>query len=166
VEAVAMTTRRDCLLAGLGAALTGAARSAAPPPIVWPALTLLDGTRVEPSAWQGTPTIVVLWATTCPFCRRHNAHLDKLQRSLAGRPPRILAAALDTDADAVRRYMADNRYSFPVTMEGAKLRALLTTRRVIPMTFVVDRAGRLRDAIVGEMFEEDVFDLADSARAA
>jgi hypothetical protein len=51
-------------------------------------------------------------------------------------------------------------------MEGAKLRALLTTRRVIPMTFVVDRAGRVRDAIAGEMFEEDVFDLADSARAA
>lgn len=162
-----MTTRRDCLLAGLGAAaLAGGARAATPQPVAWPTLTLLDGSRLEPSAWQGAPAIVVLWATWCPFCRRHNAHLDKLHRSLAGRPPRILAAAIDADADAVRRYMADNGYAFPVTAEGAKLRPLLTTRRVIPLTFVIDRAGRVRDTIAGEMFEEDVFELAESARAA
>jgi thiol-disulfide isomerase/thioredoxin len=165
------TTRRDCLRAALGAAAllasAGAARSATPAQTVaWPALTLLDGTRLEPAAWQGTPAIVVLWATWCPFCKRHNAHLEKLHRALAGRAPRILAAAIDTDAEAVRRYMADNGYTFPVTAEGQKLRPLLTTRRVVPLTFVVDRAGRVRDTIAGEMFEEDVFELAEAARAA
>lgn len=41
----------------------------------------------------------------------------------------------------------------------------MTLRKVIPLTCVVDRAGRLREVIPGEMFEEDVLDLAKWARA-
>jgi len=35
----------------------------------------------------------------------------------------------------------------------------LAARRVIPLTLLVDRQGRLKQAIPGEMFEEDVMEL-------
>lgn len=160
-------TRRQCLGAGLGAlplpALAAPARIGEV--VEWPALKMLDGTALAPSAWHGVAAVVVFWATFCPFCKRHNAHLDKLQRSLAGRPMRVIGVALDRDEGAVRRYMAANGYQFAVTLDAEPLRSRLTARRVIPMTCVIDRQGRLRQAIPGEMFEEDMLELANVAFA-
>jgi hypothetical protein len=45
------------------------------------------------------------------------------------------------------------------------LHAALSERRVTPLTCVVEQAGVLREVIPGEMFEQDVLDLAKWARA-
>jgi thiol-disulfide isomerase/thioredoxin len=156
-------TRRHCIVAGLGAALPWAA--AAEPlrsgeTMQWPTLRLLDGSTLAPSAWQGMTAVVVFWATWCAFCKRHNAHIDKLHRTLAGRPVRVLGAAIDNDEAAVRRYLAATGYQFPVTLESQSLRSRMTARRVVPMTCVVNADGRFKLAIPGEMTEADVLDLA------
>ena len=155
--------RRACLMAGMGAALSLPAWAQ---PVVsgsvvdWPSLRLLDGSVLAPSSWRGQPALVVLWATYCPFCKRHNAHLDKLFAQTRTQGLRILGVALDTDEALVRQYMANTGYRFPVAMDGGQIRSRLTARRVIPMTCTIDRHGRLQQAIPGEMFEEDLFDLA------
>lgn len=155
--------RRDWLLAGMAGVLAGTARAADPQQardIDWPALRLLDGEALTPASWRGQPALVVVWATYCPFCKRHNAHVDKLARQMRGQPLRILGLSTDTDEAAVRRYMSSNNYQFPVALDTGGLRAQLTPRRVIPMTCLIDKQGRLIQAIPGEMFEEDVMDLA------
>lgn len=160
--------RRRWLAAGLGAALgAGAAPGvrAAAAPVAWPAIALVDGRTLAPEDWAGQGAVVVVWATFCPFCRRQNAHLEKLYRATRGQPLQVLGVALDRDAAAVRAYMAQHGYTFPVAADGERLRSLLTPRRVIPMTFVLDRRQQLRQAIPGEMFEEDVLDLGRIALA-
>lgn len=155
--------RRDCLLAGMAGVVAGAAWSADTPPakdIEWPALRLLGGDTLAPASWRGQPAIVVVWATWCPFCKRHNAHMDKLARQMHGQPLRILGLATESTESQVRQYMAANQYQFPVALDTGSLRPQLTPRRVIPMTCLIDRQGRLIQAIPGEMFEEDVMDLA------
>jgi thiol-disulfide isomerase/thioredoxin len=132
-------------------------------PLSWPALTLLDGTVLRAADWQDTGAIVVFWATYCGFCRRHNVHLDRLHRSLQGQPVRVLGVALDTDAALVRRYLRQHGFDFPVTLDAARLRPLLTPRRIIPNTCVVDRSGRLVRCIPGEMAEDDVLELGGVA---
>ena len=121
---------------------------------------MLDGSTLSPASWQGQAAVVVLWATYCAYCRRHNAHVDKLHRATRGQALRVLGVALDTDADAVQRYMASNRYAFPVALDSGGLRQRLTARRVIPMTCVLDRQSRLLQAIPGEMSEDEVLGLA------
>ena len=137
-------------------ARAAAAPLAAAETVRWPALTLIDGGRIAPADWRDTAAVVVLWETTCPFCRRHNAHVEKLHRAAAGKRLRVLTAAKDRDAAAVRQYMASQGYTFPVTLQEPALRELFTPRRVIPMTCSVGRDGRLREVIAGEMFEEDL----------
>lgn len=157
-------SRRRWLLAGLGvgvaAGLPTARAAVTGQTVDWPPIRLLDGSLLEPGSWQGQAAVVVFWATYCPFCRRHNAHVDKLAKAVAGRPLRVLGVALDKDEQAVRRYMAANGYGFPVTIDGAALRNRLGLRKVIPMTCVFDRTGRLLQAIPGEMSEDDVLELA------
>ncbi len=157
--------RRDCLAAG-AALLLGSAAMGEPAAIgaqvAWPPVRLLDGSVIEPGAWRGHPVFVVFWATYCPFCRRHNAHVDKMYRSLQASGLRVLGVALDTDENLVRQYLAQTRFSFPVAMDGGVLRRQFSNRRVIPLTCLVDRQGRLVQSIPGEMFEEDVLDTAQA----
>lgn len=146
-------------LAGSGLPLLAA--PAAPGQVVaWPEVTLLDGSRWGPEQARGKPVVVVFWSTTCPFCLRHNAHLDKLRRATSPRDLEILTVARERDAAAVRAYLARHGYAFSVTLDQGPMSEALATRKVIPLTVTVDRQGRLRQVIPGEMFEEDVMELA------
>jgi thiol-disulfide isomerase/thioredoxin len=130
-------------------------------PVAWPAIELLDGTVWSPESWRGQAGVLLIWATWCPFCVRHNPHVDALHRAAqaAGRPLRVLAASLDRDPERVRRYVRERGYAFPVTMGAEALRARFALRRVTPTTVTFDRRGRLVQRIPGEMFEEDVMAL-------
>ena len=147
-----------CLGALCGGAPAALAQGSKPAGRVvnWPEVTLLDGTRWGPAQAQGKTVIVVFWSTTCPFCLRHNAHIEKLRRAAAGRPLEILTVARDKDASAVKAYLARHGYGFQVTMDQGPMAAALSSRKVIPLTLTVDRQGRLGQEIPGEMFEEDV----------
>ena len=147
-----LATAASCL-----AAPALAAPAAAGEAVRWPEVTLLDGTRWAPAA--GRAQVVVFWSVSCPFCRRHNVHVDKLYRAAGDGGPQVLTVSRDRDAAAVRRYLAANGYAFPVSLDHDALAAALAARRVIPLTLLVDRQGRLKQAIPGEMFEEDVMEL-------
>ncbi len=153
--------RRNALaaLAALSACATGVRAAPAAPgeAVGWPEVALLDGERWMPA--RGRAQVVVFWSVTCPFCRRHNAHVDKLYRAAAAGGPQVLTVSRDRDAAAVRRYLDANGYVVPVTLAHEALAAALAARRVIPLTVLVDRQGRLKQAIPGEMFEEDVMEL-------
>lgn len=153
--------RRDFLAGLISAGALGAAGlvRASDGPVALPMVRLIDGTGFQPQR-DGTALILVFWATYCPYCSRHNAHIEKLYQRTCGLPLQILSAATDQDPAAVRAYMQRNAYTFPVTLDSAALRAPLTPRKVIPLTCCIDRRGMLRPVIPGEMLEEDVLDLA------
>jgi thiol-disulfide isomerase/thioredoxin len=166
--------RRQALarLLGLGALAAPWAAQAAPPArgerITWPALTLLDGTPLPATHWADRAAVVVFWSTTCPFCRRHNQHVEKLQQAARreGAALTVLGVARDRDATTVQRYAQAQGYSFPITMEVAPLAAALSPRNMIPLTVAVSRQGLLHQVLPGEMFEEDVLELLLLARRA
>jgi thiol-disulfide isomerase/thioredoxin len=101
----------------------------------------------------------VFWSTTCPFCRRHNPHVEKLHRAAQGKPLAVLTVARDRDPAMVRRYAEQQGYSFPITLDQGPLRQALSSRNMLPLTVTVDRTGCLLQAIPGEMFEADVLEL-------
>lgn len=167
-------SRRRLLQAGLGSLLLPAgprvqAAPATPPrpePLArgervnWPQqpLALLDGSLLDLQALRDQAVVLVFWASYCPFCRRHNPHVQALHRAAAGKPLRVLTASFDRP-EAARAYLRQNQYDFPVTLEAKRLAPLFSTRDVLPLTVVVDRGGRLREVIPGEMFAEDVAEL-------
>jgi len=131
--------------------------------VPWPDMALLGGGRFGAAQAADHAVVVVFWTTTCPFCRRHNQHVEKLHRAAAGKRLRVLGVARETDAELVAHYARAQGYSFPITMNQPGLAELLSPRRAVPMTVVVDRQGRLKQTLPGEMFEEDLLELLQLA---
>ncbi|GAP38076.1 TlpA family protein disulfide reductase [Piscinibacter sakaiensis] len=167
--AAPLAGRRRLLAAAAATLASGRLAADGPPPATgpfrWPELELLDGRRLGPADWVDMAAVVVVFATWCPFCRRHNPHVQALHEAVAGQRLRVIGASIDKDPATVRAYLAQHRYTFPVTMQGPALRERLGVDKVIPVTAVVDRQGRLRPPIPGEMFAEDVLELAAWAKA-
>jgi peroxiredoxin len=155
--------RRLLLTAGLGWPLAAAsprafAAPAAPGETVqWPEVRLLDGARWVPP--PGHAVVAVFWSATCEYCLRHNAHVENLHRAATGRPLVVLGVCKDGSVGIARRHIAEHGYTFPNTLDAAPLAAVLSTRRITPLTVTVDREGRLKQVIPGEMFEDDVMEL-------
>jgi thiol-disulfide isomerase/thioredoxin len=157
----------------LGVALAGQtgwtalpAPAAGPAEVIdWPALVDIDGRTVAADSWRGVPAVLVFWATDCAYCRRHNAHVDRLFRSVDAQRLRVVGAVMEADALAARHYMAAQDYRFPVVADNGRLRARFTARRVVPMTCTVGADGRLLQCIPGEMAGDDVLALAGGAKA-
>ena len=57
------------------------------------------------------------------------------------------------------RHLERHGLRFPVTLDQSPMSAALSSRNVIPLTVTVDRRGKLKQVIPGEMFEEEVLDL-------
>ena len=131
--------------------------------VPWPDMDLLSGGRFGAAQAAGHAVVVVFWTTTCPFCRRHNQHVEKLHRAAAGKRLRVLGVARETDTALVARYAQAQGYTFPITLNPPGLAALLSPRRVVPMTVAVDSQGRMKQAVAGEMFEEDLLELLQLA---
>ena len=164
--------KRRSLLAAALAGVHGGRAWAAPAqngqPVAWPDVKLLEGGTLKAADWQGRAGVVVFWSLTCPFCRRHNEHVEKLHRAAlaASLPLTVLGVVRERDAAAVARHVQQQRYSFANTLDLAPMAAALSERRMTPLTAAVDRQGRLKMVLPGEMFEEDVMELLQLARAA
>ena len=132
--------------------------------VAWPTVSTLDGRRIGPAEVADRACVVVFFTTTCPFCRRHNRHLQRLH---AEAPPglQVLGVARETDAGQVRRHAAREGYGFPITLDAEPLAAVLSRRRLVPLTVTIARDGRLLQVIPGEMSEDDVLSLARLATA-
>lgn len=140
-------------------------------PVSWPTIHLLDGQVWTPQSLQNQAMVMVFFSLSCPFCRRHNRRLEVLARTAAAsaQPLRVLGVCTDGNPASVRDHWREEGLRFPVSLDAASLRPLFSTRRVVPLTGVTDRLGRVREVIPGEMSEPDVMGLlrwAAEARAA
>ena len=157
---------RRHVLAGTAAALLWGPEvghaSAGPsaPTIRWPALRLLDGTSLTPLALNTMPVMLVFWETWCPYCKRHNVHIERLYQATRGMHIRVLGVTTETNADKLASYLRTNQLHFPVAHTERGFRDQFSQRRVIPLTCLVAENGRLLQAIPGEMGYEDLYSLA------
>jgi thiol-disulfide isomerase/thioredoxin len=138
----------------LGLALPGEAaglRSA--PPLT---ATLLDGTGFSTAELRGKVIVINFWATWCAPCREEMPAIDTFYRRHRERGLEVIAVSLDEPASAgkVRTLMSD--YAFPAALSAqARYRGYGRIWRV-PMTFVIDRAGRLREDITASTLQVDL----------
>jgi thiol-disulfide isomerase/thioredoxin len=134
------------LLAPLSMASRAAAGELPPaPPLT---ATLLDGERFSLAEHGGKVVLINFWATWCAPCRQEMPALEAFYRRHRERGLVMLAISLDEPggAKAVRDVMRE--YSFPAALSAQARYSGFGRIWRVPMTFVVDRRGRLRDDLM------------------
>ncbi len=116
------------------------------------AIQHLDGTPATVAALgAGAPTVVNLWATWCPPCRREMPVLAAAQ----AREPRVrfLFADQGENGETVRRYLAARAgpAAESVLLDPDSLLSRHLEAPGLPTTFFFDANGRLVDTHVGEL---------------
>ena len=157
-----MMRRRDFLALAAGTALPGTAFGAwnKGDAVTLPPLTLLDGRLLDQVTLKGKVVVLEFWASWCPFCARQNPHIEVLYRTHRSRGLEVLAISIDKTQKAAADYLKSRGYTFPAAMQNPAYERIYRLRRGLPQTYVIDRDGRLALVGMGEMFEEDIRDIA------
>jgi thiol-disulfide isomerase/thioredoxin len=124
-----------------------------------PDLTLvgLDGASHRLSEWGGHQLLINFWATWCEPCRREIPLLKSLRSEHASKRLEIVGIAIDYH-DPVRKYVADNRMSYPVLLGergGFEAAAAFGMDTVLPFSVFADAQGRIVALKVGELHRDE-----------
>lgn len=117
-----------------------------------PALAVqsLEGPAVPLASFQGKPTVVNLWATWCPPCRRE---MPVLQQAQAQRPDvNFVFLNQGESPDRVRSFLSAQQLPLRNVLLDVHGRAGTELgHRALPTTLFYDAGGRLVDTRVGEL---------------
>jgi cytochrome c-type biogenesis protein len=98
---------------------------------------------------QGQVVLLNFWATYCIPCREEIPALNSLQHELESQGLRIVGASLDDTIDGVNSYQQDVvKFDYPVLIGGGDAKVKFA-QSVLPTTYLIDRAGRIRQKIIG-----------------
>lgn len=110
----------------------------------------LAGNVMSLSQLKGKVVLLNFWATWCGPCRVEMPAMEQLYRTLPRREFEILAVSTDPQGAAVTRpFQREMGFTFPILHDSEYRVGLTYGARTIPITFVVDRRGIVRQKIFG-----------------
>jgi peroxiredoxin len=110
----------------------------------------MDGRMVALSDLRGKVVLLNFWATWCGPCRIEMPAMERLYRTYDRKDFEILAVSTDAQGVAVTRpFQQENKLSFPILHDSDFRVGLSYGARTLPMTFMVDRQGIVRQHIFG-----------------
>jgi cytochrome c biogenesis protein CcmG, thiol:disulfide interchange protein DsbE len=109
----------------------------------------LTGQQIDLNQYRGKVVLLNFWATWCGPCRVELPKFKEWQKEYGGNGLQILAVSMD-DADApVRRAVRRMHLNFPVLMGDAQIGELYGGVLGLPVTFLIDRKGKIVTKIKG-----------------
>ena len=110
----------------------------------------LEGRAFDLRERQGRVLLVNFWATWCEPCRDEMPSLERLRDKLGGKPFDVLTVNYGESAEKVSTFLGKEKIRLPVLMDPEKESAKDWGVGGLPMTFLVDAAGRVRYSVFGE----------------
>jgi thiol-disulfide isomerase/thioredoxin len=135
---------------GLDVADVASEADAAEGPIDMPSLPLTDvrGAPISPSALEGRPVVIEMWATWCPPCKSTMAWLNTLQKKYGNRVT-VIAIAVDSTQEDVDKVVATLKPNYRVVMGTAGVIKAFGAVAAVPKLLIYDGNGRRAKVLYG-----------------
>jgi len=127
--------------------------------------TDLEGRTVSPADWRGRIVLVNFWATWCAPCRVEMPALAALQARFADRLRVVGIVSDHASPETVRAMAASLKVNYPIVRTSFDIERSFSEPQVLPMTYLVDQAGRIVSAHAGlldlDLVEREIRALQD-----
>jgi thiol-disulfide isomerase/thioredoxin len=147
-----MKTLRTALLISFALVAVLSARAETVPPTPAPEWKLKDveGKVVSSADFKGKVVVIDFWATWCPPCVAEIPGYIALQKKYGKDGLVIVGISLDQKGPSVvKTFMAKMGINYPIVMADEETPAAFGGVEAIPTTFIIDRAGMIRDRKLG-----------------
>src|SRR5216684_4706510 len=117
----------------------------------------LDGQPFRLASLRGKVVLLNFWATWCIPCRAEIPEFNTMQRDLQARGFSIVGASVspvDT-AEAIRGFQKDVKQDYTVIRGAEEIGAKFGNGPGLPVTYLIDRAGRIRQKFIGQTSREN-----------
>jgi thiol-disulfide isomerase/thioredoxin len=113
-------------------------------------VTTRDGRTITADSLRGRVVFVNVWATWCPPCRAEMPALQQLADAYAAEGLVMLGLSVDRGpANTVDAFLAERAITYPVAIVGSDVIDAFGGVRGYPTSFLVDKAGVVRHAVMG-----------------
>lgn len=109
------------------------------------------GRKVAVERLEGQWLVINYWAQWCAPCRTEIPELNALDKQLKQQSAQVLGVNFDAlQGDKLSQAVQDMGIAFTVLAQDPAKRYQLPRSEVLPVTYIVDDQGRLRERLLGE----------------
>ena len=120
-------------------------------------LSSLDGKSVQLSDLHGKVVLLNFWATWCVPCKVEMPWFVELQKRYGTSGLRVVGIAMDDASQAdLRKFTNDLGVNYPVLIGNDKVGDAYGGVQFLPVTFYIDRDGRVVDKVFGLKTKDEV----------
>ncbi|WP_169713689.1 TlpA family protein disulfide reductase [Paludifilum halophilum] len=123
-------------------------------------LKTLDGKTVTLSDNDGKPSIINVWASWCPPCKKEMPLLQKAYKKYGDQVNfHMVNLTIQDNKEKMESYLEEKEFTFPVLLDETG--EIVESYGVvgIPQTYAVDEKGKVIRHIQGEMSEKQLEEL-------
>ncbi len=110
-----------------------------------------------PGELGGKVVVIRFWADWCASCREEMPVMDAVYRRYGSRGLVILAVNVKQTKEVAERFAGELSLTYPVLLDQDAKVAKAYGVKGLPTTFILDRQGRVKEKILGEI-QKDVFE--------
>jgi peroxiredoxin len=110
----------------------------------------LNGGRVDLASLRGKVVLLDFWATWCASCQVEMPTFVQWQRQYGPQGLQVIGISMDDDPALARKLSAKLKLNYPVAMGDEKLGELYGGVLGLPLTYLIDRHGKVRAKFQGE----------------
>ena len=122
------------------------------------------GKEMKLSDYKGKVILLNFWATWCPPCKKELPDLSKISGELKDKDFKMIGISVDDNQEVLNNFLKTNNLPYTILFEpnvlvSKYMEAAGQNQNVVPQTYIIDKNGKVVEAIMGARSKADFFSL-------